>query len=548
MRSRLKARLGGALNLVAAVVILGGLLFGGIQGAGPLPPLGPLLNPGTGVWTTAFDAQLPTTQALHLAGWQQPVQVTFDANGTAHITAATDHDLFMTIGYLHGTFRLTQMDLERRQGEGLLSQVIGKAALGSDQFELQLGLRRTAEQEWALLAPSDPARAILEEYSAGVNAAITQQRQSGHLPVMFKLLGYEPEPWTPLDTLVVKGIMTQTLDFSSGPLHMALLAKALGEEQAEQLFPIIPANEQHPYDLGPYHSDGVAPLAGSTGASARASDGQGVSAGEATAASSLLTRIAALPPSAIHFDSNSNNWAVDGSKTASGKPLLAGDPHLAQTLPAIWYQLDANSPGYHVAGVSIPGTPVVLIGHNQHISWSLTNTQNSATLYYKEQTDSAHPHQYFWRGAWQDMKATHYAIPVKGRAPVALTVEETAHGPIMTLDGQTMSVWWVGAAASQDLRVLLDIGRASNFSEFRDALRDWHAPSQNFVYADDQGNIGLISAGYYPIVPSGAKPWLPLPGDGSADVLGTIPFDDIPQVYNPPSHFVFSANQREVGP
>ncbi len=553
---KVRYRVASAVNLVAALAVLSGIVFAGTRGAGPLPPLGPMLNPGTGVWTMAADAQLPTNQTLHFSGWQQPVRVTFEPNGTAHISATTDHDLFMTIGYLHATFRLTQMDLERRQGEGLLSQIVGRAALSSDEFELQLGLQRTAEAEWAQLGPDDPARAVLEEYTAGVNAAIAQQEQSGHLPVMFKLLGYQPAPWTPVDTLVIKGLMTQSLDFSDGPLEFALLAKALGEQRALAWFPIIPANEQHPYDPGPYQYGGIVPLAGSAGASSTpntnstlgASPESSVSTGEASAASKLLARLAALPSDAIHADSNSNNWAVDGSKTASGKALMAGDPHLAQTLPAIWYQLDADSPDYHMAGVTIPGTPVVLIGHNQHISWSLTNTQNSATLYYMEQTDSAHPNQYFWQGAWHDMQTLHYSIPIKGSAPEQLTVDVTVHGPILTMDSQTMSVWWAGNLVSQDLSVLLDVDRASNFADFRDALRAWHAPSQNFVYADDQGNIGLISAGYYPQVPAGASPWLPLPGDGSADVQGTIPFDDIPQVYDPPTHFVFSANQREVGP
>ncbi|HEX8034029.1 MAG TPA: penicillin acylase family protein, partial [Ktedonobacterales bacterium] len=526
------------LNLVVSLLILTSIVFVGAKGAGPLPPLGSTLNPGTGVWTLAADSRLPTSTTLRLAALDQPVRVTFEPNGTPHIAAATDHDLFLTMGYLHATFRLFQMDLMRRQGEGLLSQVIGRAALPSDEFELQLGLLRTAQTEWSQTAPNDPARVAVIAYSAGVNASIAEQVRTQHLPVMFKMLGYQPTPWTPTDSVVVQGIMTQTLDFSTGPLLYALLVKSLGYQRAMQWFPILPPNEQHPYDTAAHTTQGVAALDTSP---------QMVSVTEANAASDILTRFASLPSWAIHTGSNSNNWAVDGTKTASGKPLMAGDPHLAQTIPAIWYQLECESPGYHTAGVSIPGTPVILIGHNQHISWSLTNTQNAATLYYKEQTDTAHPGHYYWKGAWRAMQPVHYTIPVKGASPLDFTVELTVHGPVIALEGQPMSVWWVGALPSSDLDTLLSINRASNFHQFRDALRSWHAPSQNVVYADDQGNIGLISAGYYPQVASG-QPWLPLPGDGSADVVGTIPFDDIPQVYNPPSHIVFSANQREVGP
>jgi penicillin G amidase len=535
------------VNLALAALVLSGLLYVGARGAGAIPPLGAALNPGTGVWTLGADAQTPANRTLQLLGLTQPVRVTFEPNGTAHIAAATDSDLFIAMGYLHGTFRLFQMDLLRREGEGKLAEVIGKAALPSDEFELQLGLVRTAQEEWDQMAPGDPTRAAGEAYAIGVNAAIDEQVRSGHLPIMFKMLGYTPARWTPLDSLVIQGIMTQTLDFSTGPLHYALLVKALGYDRAMQWFPILPPNEQHPYDPGPYQNDGVAALETSAAQAPAPPATAAVSDGEARSATDLLARFDALPSWAVHQGSNSNNWAVDGAKTATGKPLMAGDPHLAQTLPAIWYQLQADSPTYHVAGVSIPGTPVVLIGHNRHISWSLTNTQNAATLYYAEQTDAAHPHQYFWNGAWRQMQAVHYAIPVKGGATEDFTVNLTVHGPILTLDGQTMSVWWAGAQPSHDLDAMLQIAQASTWAQFREALRGWHAPSQNFVYADDQDNIGLISAGYFPQVASG-QPWLPLPGDGSADVTGAIPFDDIPQVYDPPSHIVFSANQREVGP
>jgi len=225
--------------------------------------------------------------------------------------------------------------------------------------------------------------------------------------------------------------------------------------------------------------------------------------------------------------------------------MLAGDPHLSQTLPAIWYQLAGKSPSYQFTGVSIPGVPTILIGRNQQIAWSLTNVQNQATLYYKEKTDKEHPNQYYWNGQWRNMQHLRYTIPVKGGNSVNLDVALTVHGPVMTQAGQTLSVDWVGALPSPDLDVMLNIIKADNFEQFKQALQQWHAPSQNFVYADDNGNIGMISAGYYPIVKSG-EPWLPLPGTGQSDVLGTIPYKDVPQTYNPPSHFVFSANQREV--
>lgn len=529
------------LNALASVIVLGGVLYAGASGAGPLPPLGAMLNPGTGVWTVAGDARPPSNQTLQLPGLNQGVHVIYEPNGTAHIEAGTDHDLFLAFGYVHATFRLFQMDLQRRQAEGLLSQIVGPDALNSDEFELQLGLVRTAQAEWSAMPANDPARLALTAYTTGVNAAMAEQERTGHLDVLFKMLGYQPTPWTPLDSLAIQGIMTQTLDFSDGPLWYALLDKALGYDRLMRWLPVIPADEsiQRPYDPGPYRQDPAAPFDAAPTA-------QAVSPGAATAAAALEARMAALPPGAVHREADSNNWAVNGPKTASGGALLAGDPHLDQTLPAIWYQVQCDSPGFHVAGVSIPGIPGILIGHNQHIGWSLTNTQNAATFYYQEHTDKAHRNQYFWNGAWRTMKSVQYAIPVKHGAAVDFTVKMTVHGPVMMEIGTAFAVWWAGALPSSDIDALYGVNRASTYQQFRDALRVWHAPTQNFVYADDQGNIGLISAGYFPLVKSG-QPWLPLPGDGSADVTGTIPFDDLPQVYDPPSHMVWSANQREVG-
>jgi penicillin amidase len=224
---------------------------------------------------------------------------------------------------------------------------------------------------------------------------------------------------------------------------------------------------------------------------------------------------------------------------------MAGDPHLHLTLPAIWFQLTMDSPGYHSSGVGIPGTPGVLIGHNQHISWSLTDAQNQQTFYYLEHEDSAHPRQYLWNGVWRDYKTASYDIPVRGGPTEHLTVKLSVHGPVITERGQTTSVWWAGNIPSQDLDVLMGINQAADYQAFRNALKGWYSPTHNFVYADDHGNIGLISAGYYPQVAAG-QPWLPMPGTGENDIIGTIPFDYIPQSYNPPGNFIWSANQRQV--
>jgi penicillin amidase len=525
------------INLIVAVVVASGVVYVAARGAGPVPPLGPAFVPGTGVWTAAADAQQPTDSTLHLHGLTDPASVLFEKNGIAHITAANDHDLFLAMGYVHARYRLFQMDLMRRQGEGLLSQIVGTAALKSDRFELRLGLLRTAEANWA--ATSTTSRALLEAYAQGVNDRIDADMANHTLPMLFSMLGYTPTQWTAIDTLVIQGIMTQTLDFSDTPLDDAVLARTLGYKRTMQWFPVLPHDAQHPYDPGSYGKRiPLVPLTSQLTASKSGTH----------AVAQLLGEIESLPPTAVHHGSNSNNWAVNGPETASGKALMAGDPHLDQTLPAIWYELSLDDPSYHSAGVSIPGTPTVLIGRNRHISWSLTNTQNQATLYYLEHTDARHPHQYFWRHAWRRMGSVRYAIPLKGGGTSNLTVWTTVHGPVINssrVPGAMLAVNWMGNHISLDLDVLLKVNRAANFAQFRAALRNWHAPSQNFIYADDQGNIGLIAAGFYPQVRHGA-PWLPLPGDGPADVTGSIPYSRVPQVYDPKSHVIFSANQRPV--
>jgi penicillin amidase len=556
-RASTARRVGHALiALCAAGALLGVLAFG----FGPVPALGPALDPGHGVWTSAAGGELPHSQALAIPGLAHPVTVMFTSHGVASLRASGDADLFLALGYLHARFRLTEMDLERRLGEGRLAQLAGPPAVGSDKFELRLGLLRTAQQEWAATPRSGPVAAALLAYSRGVNDYLGQARASRDWPALFSLTGVYPANWTPVDSLVVQGDLTQQLDFSMTPLDDALLERSLGVARTMAWFPVLPPDRQSPYDPGPYHDAGLAPIAGASAASgastASAGDPGGpppaaspasLTAAAAAAATALLAQADALPAGAVHRYPDSNAWAANGPAVAGGVAMLAGDPHLPQTTPSVWYQVALSAPGLSVTGVSVPGLPGILIGHNDHIAWSLTNTQNQATLFYLEQTSKSRPGEYFWRGAWRRMRTVSYAIAVRGGPAVRLTVDITVHGPVMTQAGQTTSVDWMGSIPSPDLAAMLGVSRATDFAEFRQALAGWQAPTQNFVYADDRGNIGAISAGYYPQVRHG-DPWLPMPGSGADDVAGVIPYRAVPQVYDPASHVVATANQRPVGP
>ena len=534
-----------AAALVASVVLLGVLGFG----YGTIPALGPALDPGRGAWTSAVGGEPVRIQTLSLPGLQHTVIVSFTAHGVASVRAASDHDMFLALGYLHAQFRLSEMDEARRWGEGRLAQLGGPSDLASDEFELRLGLLRTAQEEWAQMPKDGLAAQALTAYAQGVNARLAQVRASGQWPAAFSLAGVYPGPWTPVDSLVIQSEFTQEIDFNTTPLDYALLERSLGAARTMDWFPVIAKNAQSPYDPGPYAKLPLTPLGpgpAGTGTTAGNPARSGPTAAEATAAGTLLTQLSQLPAGHLHEYPDSNAWAADGPAVAGGGALLAGDPHLLQTIPSVWYEVAMSAPGFGAAGVSVPGLPGILIGHNARIAWSLTDTQNQATLFYAEKT---RPGQYYWKGAWRPMRVVHYEIPVRGAATRALTVDITVHGPIMTQVGQTTSVDWMGNVPSPDLAAILAVDTAASFSQFKAALASWHAPTQNFVYADvDQktGNIGAISAGYYPQVGAGCRPWLPMSGTGACDVTGVIPYPAEPEAYDPPSHVLATANQRPV--
>jgi len=597
-RARTIIRTGnGVVALAVSACLLGALG----AGFGTIPALGRALLPGHGAWGSAAGARLPQPATLTVAGLTRPVQVSFSAQGVPSISAQSQDDAYLALGYVQAEYRLAEMDRARRVAEGQLAQLIGAQGVPSDEFELRLGLLRTAQQEWAQLPKSSPAARVLVAYSRGVNDYLAQLRVSGQWPAVFSMDGVYPRNWTPVDSLAVQGELTQELDFTTTPLDYALLERSLGAARTMNWFPVLPPNGQNPYDPGPYRKLPLVPIApgqmgvqpgpavgagtpaqaGSgagpvatvqsaaairtganrTAATVRAASGglrrsrsdmrparsAAISAGLAEAASAILRQASALPAGQLYTAPASNAWAANGPKVAGGGAMLAGDPHLPQTLPSIWFEAALSAPGLAVSGVSVPGLPAILIGHNRAIAWSLTDTQSQATMFYAEQTSSALPGEYFWDGQWRHMRVLHYSIPVRGGSARQIYVPLTVHGPVLTQTGQTVAVSWTGALGSPDVAAMLGIDQATSFGQFRAALADWRSPALTFTYADNHGNIGAISAGYYPQVRNG-DPWLPLPGTGLDDVTGVIPYAAVPQVYDPRSHVIATANQRPVGP
>lgn len=549
-----KTRIRTWLHAGLSLVLGGGLLYGLTNPVGPAPALAKVVHPANGIWATVADGELtPQNQQLTLPALQDRVQILFEADGTPHIKAATNHDAWLAIGYLHAENRLFQMDLMRRQGAGRLSEIMGEAALEADKFQVQVGMERTAAAEWAEIEPGSPLHETLTAYTAGVNAVIEKRIAEQKLPMMFQALGYEPAPWKPEDTLLLKGVLTQMMSLQPNAIYRQLFAESLGYDRMMELFPILPPNEQRPYDEGPYPKSPLAPMPISAEQALREKAGV-VSVGTVTPAVSgpgsvddLLRRLEELPTYALHRDGNSNAWVIDGTKTASGKPLLAGDPHMGLSLPSVWYQVQVEAPDYRFKGVGVPGIPMILIGQNDHIAWSITNGQTQQTFFYEEKTDESRPGQYFWKGEWRDFTAATYEIPVKGGQSVPFEVRSSVHGPLVTHEGKTLAMTWIGAIPSRSLEGLLALNRAADYGEFEQALSNWTTPTLNFAYADDQGSIAVIGAGYYPVFAEDAKPWMPQPGTGEYDILGTVPYADIPKTVNPPNHIIGTANQRPVG-
>ncbi|NEB81619.1 penicillin acylase family protein [Streptomyces sp. SID14478] len=534
-----------AIHLVcSATVALAVLLLLG-AGYGPVPALGKALVPGGGVWASASAQTTVSSETLTLPDLDKPVKVSFTAEGYASVEARTDHDLFLAQGYVTARLRFTQLDLQRRLGQGRLSELVGAAGVESDKFELNLGLLRTARARWDATPRDSAAGQALTAYAAGVNSWMSRLEKTGEWPTIYGLTGVRPKAWTPTDTLVVQGVLTQQMNFNTIPIDYELLQRSLGPKLTMDWFPVQAptSTSQRPYDPGPYKNLPLSPL---TVGNANAADPADTSAPQArpTPSGTSAHEDVALPDTVRQLDFNSNAWAANGPEVAGGGAMLAGDPHLATTLPSYWFQIALHSPHYRTTGGSLPGVPGVLVGRNEHISWSLTNAQTVGTLFYREKTSPERPGSYYWKGAWRPMKQAHYTIPVRGSSPVDLTTDLTVHGPMMKVLGRRVSVNWMGNYAHNDLNALLKANRAHDFSSFRTALSGWKAPALNFVYADDKGHIGTLLVGDVPQTPKGSEPWLPLSGTGDEDVVGTVPYKALPQTYDPPGHLVASTNQR----
>jgi penicillin amidase len=472
--------------------------------------------------------------SVSVPGLSAPVSVTRNSQGVPTIEAANLDDLFFAQGYVTAQDRLFQMDLMRRAAAGELSEVVGEVALKHDRQQRILGIRAAAEKGLAAITPED--RQQFNAYAQGVNAFIKWHGE--RLPLEFRLLHYTPRPWNVQDSLMIAYQMVQTLSTSprDALTRERILAK-LGPELTSDLY-VNTSWRDHPPGADPPTPEPLPPVSDKSSRTA-----------VIFASPHRITELLWQPWLEPFFRNGnfpigSNNWVVSGAHTVTGKPLLSNDMHLGHQMPNLWYEAHLRSGSFHVAGVTLPGYPYVIVGHNQRVAWGFTNVGPTVEDVYVEKFNELG--QYLTTQGWKQPDTRHEVIKIKGKPDVALDVQSTRHGPIVTElepgESRKIALRWT---LYEGIRSpFFKIDSAQTWQEFRHAFSELDAPAQNVVYADVDGNIGYQTTGKIPIRASGDGS-LPVDGsDNAHEWTGYIPFDKLPSVFNPSSGVIGTANSR----
>lgn len=531
--------------------------------------------------TFYFKSYLPNTVApksfpqidgeIKLEGLNGSVDIYRDQMGIPHIYASTQHDLFFAQGYVHAQDRFWQMDAWRHIGSGTLSEMFGSGQVETDTFLRTLGWRIIAEQEYAQLDAD--SKAIIDSYTEGVNAYL-KDHDTTALSLEYAILGllspdYKIEAWTPVNSLTWGKAMAWDLRGNMGEeIERAVLLKTLTPEQVAELFPAYPADHPIIVNKMDVTVSAKAPLPFS------AFDIPEETLSSLQHNASLLDLV--LGPAGDGIGSNS--WAISGSRTATGMPLLANDPHLSIQMPSIWYQAHleckpvTDACPYNVAGFTFAGVPGVIIGHNDRIAWGFTNVGPDVMDLYIERVNPDNPNQYEVNGEWVDFETRTETIQVVGGEAVNMTVRLTRHGPVISEsygplknentdnnpefvpfkeragvelpEQYVIALKWTALSPSTPFKAIWGFNKAQGWEDFREAAKNFHVPAQNLLYADVDGNIGYQMPGDIPMRANGDGT-LPVPGwTDEYEWTGFIPFEELPYTFNPPEGYIVTANNR----
>ena len=472
-----------------------------------------------------FHHSLPAYEGkATIEGASAPIHIYRDSYGVPHIFAANDNDAARALGYVHASERLFQMEMQRRAGQGRVSEIVGPSMIGVDKFVRTMGFYRLAQSSFAVMSPE--TKSYLQAYADGVNAWLNTHKHS--LPPEFTLLHAAPEPWQPADSVVWGKLMALQLSHNYKlELLRARLAQHITPAQMQMIFPALsigsPLTTQphalQKSDIRPTGTDGASQLGKLTGLDHGAS----------------------------------NEWVISGALTQSGKPILANDPHLGLEAPILWYLARVVTPNFSIKGATIPGLPIILLGQNDHIAWGLTTTGSDVEDLFIETLDAASSDLYMTPDGPKPFSHRAEIIHVKGGADVTMDVRSTRHGPVMSdIDsemrdglsaGHVMALAFTGLGAQdRTTEALFRLNHARNWDDFRNALQLYQAPPQNMVFADTAGNIGFYNPGLVPVRKQGDGQ-TPVDGaSGAYDWRGDVPFSELPHLYNPAAGFIFNAN------
>lgn len=500
-------------------------------------PLGKLLSPQHGIWQNAENSNANFSEGLKFPKLKGKVEVYLDDRLVPHVFAENENDIYFVQGFLHAKFRLWQMELQTHAAAGRASEIVGSVALMHDREFRRLGMVYAAELSLKQMESDPVTKLSCDGYTAGVNAYIATLSEST-LPLEYKLIGYKPENWTNLKIALFLKNMSENLAGGEDDFEMTNARSFFSKEDFAKLYPLTQDSLDPIIPKGTIYSKASIPLQMPADVDSVYFENQSV----------VVTEEEKPDP-----NNGSNNWAVAGSKTKSGAPILCNDLHLGLNLPSLWFEMQLTTPNYNAYGATFPGAPGIIIGYNDSIAWGVTNGGRDVRDYYEIKFKDNTRQEYWYDSSWNQTAFRYEEIIVKDSLPYYDTVAYTVFGPVMydksfsggrAANSRYFAVRWKAHDNSNELKAFLMLDRAKNYQDYLGAVKYMKTPGQNFAFAAKSGDIAMRTQGEWPAKWKGQGDFI-MPGTDSRYLWqGMIPFDETPFQYNPERGFVSSANQN----